>query len=88
MRFAWLKKNKEQPTGTAPRKNQRLMWIKSVYNIIFWIFLLPFIFSSITYNLGFIAFSIVILVRLLLNLYTNNIYRPTVEQFERYPFRT
>jgi hypothetical protein len=43
--------------------------------------------TSIDYKTGFVAFTIVIFVRLVLNLYTNNVLDLTPEQFARYPFR-
>jgi hypothetical protein len=39
------------------------------------------------YGTGFIVFTVIILIRLGLNLYTNNILDLTPEQYESYPFR-
>lgn len=64
-----------------------LALIRIAYNTVFWIFLLPFFFTSVDYETGFVAFTIVIGVRLVLNLYTNNFLDLTPEQFEAYPFR-
>jgi len=61
--------------------------IRMAYNIAFWVFLPPLLTDKIAYSIGFIAFTIVILIRLLLNLYTNNFFKPTPEQYERFPFR-
>jgi hypothetical protein len=47
---------------------------------------IPF-FTAIDYSTGFVAFSVVVLVRFSLNLYTNNALNLTPEQFESYPFR-
>jgi len=63
-----------------------LALIRTAYNAVFWIFLIPF-FSRMEYKTGFITFSVVILVRLVLNLYTNNILKLTPEGYEKYPFR-
>ena len=63
-----------------------LALIRLAYNVAFWVFLLPF-FTTLSYSVGFVAFTVVILVRLVLNLYTNNILNLTPEQFEGYPFR-
>jgi len=41
----------------------------------------------IDYSTGFIAFTVVILVRLVLNVYTNNFLDLTPEGYDRYPFR-
>jgi hypothetical protein len=57
------------------------------YNLAFWIFLIPFLSKRIDYSFGFIAFAIVIAVRLVLNLYTNNLLKQMPEQYERFPFR-
>jgi hypothetical protein len=63
-----------------------LALIRTAYNAAFWIFLLPFL-TSMNYSTGFIAFSIIIFVRLAAILYTNNIGRLTAEQYEVFPFR-
>ena len=60
--------------------------IRLAYNAVFWIFLLPF-FTIIDYGTGFIAFTVIIAIRLVLNLYTNNMLDLTPEQYESYPFR-
>jgi hypothetical protein len=87
MRFAWLRENSVNGAFVKQASTHPLALIRTAYNLVFWIFLLPFLFSKIDYETGFIAFTIVILVRLVLNLYTNNIIDLTPEQFERYPFR-
>ena len=63
-----------------------LALIRMAYNAAFWIFLLPFL-TSMNYSTGFVAFAIIIFVRLAANLYTNNIGRLTPEQYEVFPFR-
>jgi len=60
--------------------------IRKIYNAVFWIFLLPF-FTIIDYSTGFIVFTVIIGIRLVLNLYTNNLLHLTPEQYESYPFR-
>jgi hypothetical protein len=40
----------------------------------------------VEYSTGFIVFTIVIFIRLLLNLYTNHALKQP-EQYERFPFR-
>ena len=57
-----------------------------VYNLAFWIFLVPF-FTIMDYSTGFIAYSVVIFLRLFANLVTNNFLNLTPEQHEKYPFR-
>jgi hypothetical protein len=86
MRFAWIREN-ETDTTAAQAQTSTFSFIRMIYNLAFWIFLPPFFSNRIDYSFGFIAFSIVILVRLSLNLYTNNLLKPTPEQYTRFPFR-
>jgi hypothetical protein len=84
MRFAWLQENSAD-TVSVKRSVPNLL-THLAYNAAFWVFLPPF-FTSMTYGTGFIAFTIVIVVRLVLNLYTNNVLNLTPEQFKNFPFR-
>jgi hypothetical protein len=86
MRFAWLQENSANYVSANQAFTHPLSLIRKVYNAVFWIFLLPF-FTTMQYSTGFIAFTVIIFVRLGLNLYTNNFLKLTPEQFERYPFR-
>ena len=86
MRFAWLKENSADYDPVKQGCSHPLSLIRKAYNAVFWIFLLPF-FTSMEYGTGFIVFTVVIFVRLLLNLYTNNILSLTPEQYESFPFR-
>jgi len=88
MRFAWLRKNKADNAPVKEAGTRPLALIRVVYNAVFWIFLVPFIIRTIDYSLGFIAFTIVILVRLVVNLYVNNIVEFTPEQYESFPLRS
>lgn len=85
MRFAWLRKHSAEYVAIKQAYTNPLVLIRFAYNVVFWIFLLPFV-TRIDYNTGFAAFTIVIFVRLALNLYANLILK-TPEQFERFPFR-
>jgi hypothetical protein len=87
MRFAWLRKNSDNYISVKQGCTHPLALIRLAYNAVFWVFLLPFV-TTIDYSTGFVAFTVVVLVRLALNLYTNNILKPTPEQFENLPFRT
>ena len=87
MRFAWLRENAVNYVSVKQEWTHPLALIRKAYNAVFWIFLLPFLISSIDYGTGFLTFTTVIFVRLALNLYTNNILELNPEQFERYPFR-
>ena len=86
MRFAWLKEKSGDDVLVRQAFLHPLALIRKAYNLVFWIFLLPF-FTTMEYGTGFTAFTVVIFVRLGLNLYTNNALKLTPEQFERYPFR-
>ena len=86
MRFAWLKENLENYSPVQQAFTHPLRLIRNAYNIVFWIFMLPF-FTMMEYSTGFIVFTVIIFVRLLANLYTNNVLDLTPEQYERFPFR-
>jgi hypothetical protein len=85
MRFAWLRENLADPESVKQAFIHPLSLIRKAYNTVFWIFLLPF-FTTMEYGTGFVALSIIIFVRLGLNLYTN-IFMHKPEQYERFPFR-
>lgn len=86
MRFAWLRENSENSVSVQQAFTHPLALIRKAYNLAFWAFLLPFL-TVIDYSTGFIIFSVVIGVRLVLNLVTNNALNLTPEQYESYPFR-
>ena len=87
MRFAWLQENSTDRELAKQSGAHPLALIRATYNIVFWVFLLPFLFAKIDYGSGFLWFSIVIFIRLVLNLITNNFLKLTPQQFEGYPFR-
>jgi len=86
MRFAWLKENSADYVAVKQAFTHPLNLIRFAYNTVFWIFVLPF-FTTMKYGTGFVAFTVIIFIRLVLNLYTNNILKPTPEQFDSFPFR-
>ncbi len=86
MRFAWLKEKSDHEALIKQGFMHPLSLIRKAYNAVFWIFLVPF-FTTIAYSTGFILFTIVIFIRLVLNLVTNNFLNLSTEQFESYPFR-
>jgi hypothetical protein len=86
MRFAWLREHSPDHVSVQQGFTHPLALIRKAYNAAFWIFLLPF-FSAMEYGTGFIAFSVIIFVRLALNLYTNNVLKLKLEQYESFPFR-
>jgi hypothetical protein len=86
MRFAWLRENSADYVSVKQGFTHPLALIRKAYNAAFWIFLLPF-FTIIDYSTGFLAFTVIIAIRLGLNLYTNNVLELTPEQYESFPFR-
>ena len=85
MRFAWLRENSADYVSVTQGFTHPLALIRKAYNAVFWIFLLPF-FTTMEYGTGFIAFTVVIFVRLGANLYVNlTKFKP--EQFDSFPFR-
>jgi hypothetical protein len=87
VRFAWLQENSTNRELVKQSSVHPMALIRAAYNIVFWVFLIPFLFSAIDYGSGFIWFSTVIFIRLVLNLITNNFLKLTPQQFEQYPFR-
>jgi hypothetical protein len=86
MRFAWLKDNLPDYVAVEQGFTHPLALIRKAYNAAFWIFLLPFL-TVIDYGTGFVAFAVIIAVRLAANLYTNNLLQPRPEAYERFPLR-
>ena len=86
MRFVWLRKNTENDQIVKQQFTDPLNLIRIAYNVVFWVFLLPF-FTSMAYGTGFILFTIIIFVRLGANLYANNAHNFTPQRYEHFPFR-
>jgi hypothetical protein len=86
MRFAWLRENTANDVWVRQAFMHPLALIRKAYNTVFWIFLLPF-FTTMEYSTGFLAFTVIIAIRLVLNLYTNNALKLTPAEYESYPFR-
>ena len=86
MRFAWLRENEGSTEVVVPEGSGSLKFIRTIYNIAFWAFLIPF-FTAIDYGTGFIVFTVIVLVRFGANLYINALnFNP--EQYTLFPFRT
>ena len=85
MRFAWLRKNSADYVSVEQGFTHPLSLVRKAYNVAFWIFLLPF-FTAMKYGTGFIVFTVIIVVRLGINLYTNHALQQP-EQYESFPFR-
>ena len=86
MRFAWLRENSANDVFVKQGFTHPLSLIRKAYNAVFWVFLLPF-FTIIDYSTGFIVFTVIIAIRLVLNLFTNNLLDLTPQQYENHPFR-
>jgi hypothetical protein len=86
VRFARLREKSANDVWVKQAFTHPLSLIRKAYNAVFWIFLVPFL-TTMEYGTGFIAFTIIIFVRLVLNLYTNNALDLTPQQYENYPFR-
>jgi hypothetical protein len=85
MRFAWLRKNSDGPEAVNQGCMHPLSLIRTAYNLVFWVFLLPF-FTAVAYGTGFVLFAAIIFIRLGLNLYTNHVLTQPA-QYEAFPFR-
>ncbi len=82
MRFAWQRK-KAGRVAVKQSTTNRLTQI--AYSTVYWIpIILPFT-PAMEYRTGFIAFAAIVLVRGVINLYTNNVLAP--EQAEYFPLR-
>jgi hypothetical protein len=84
MRFAWLRKNAADGEAVDQTTANRLTL--TAYNLVWWIPIVLPITKTIDYSTGFIAFTAITAIRLSANLYRNNVL--TLEQAERFPFRT
>ena len=87
MRFAWLREKAVDSNVSQPELAKSFSLIRMVYNLAFWLFLPPFLTDKVDYSFGFVAFTIVILIRLAFNLYTNNLLEQTPEHYDNFPFR-
>jgi hypothetical protein len=85
MRFAWLRENSANQEPVKQGCAHPLALVRAAYNLVFWVFLLPF-FTAMEYSTGFVLFTVIIFVRLGLNLYANHVLKQP-EQYERFPFR-
>jgi hypothetical protein len=86
MRFAWLREYTANYDSVQQAFMHPFALIRKAYNLAFWIFLLPFL-TIIDYSTGFLAFTVIIGMRLVLNLVTNNALDLSPEEYEGYPFR-
>ncbi len=86
MRFAWLREHTTEPANVQQAFFHPLAFVRRLYNLAFWVFLLPF-FTMIPDQTGFLLFTVIIGIRLVLNLYTNNALDMTPAEYEAYPFR-
>lgn len=87
MRFVWLRKNETNDQLVTQQFTDPLNLIRVAYNVVFWVFLLPF-FTTMAYGTGFVLFTVIIFVRLGANLYANNAHNFTPQQYQFFPFRS
>jgi hypothetical protein len=88
MRFAWQRKNSAGHVSSKLEFTDTLNRIVFLaFNAVFWLPILLTFFGAIDYGTGFILFTMIIFVRLVANLYINNVLELTPEQFENFPFR-
>jgi len=83
MRFAWLRKNSANYVSAKQGCTHQL--IRMAYNAAWWIPVLLTLTKTIGYRTGFVAFTVITVVRLAANLYLNNVLTP--EQVEGFPLR-
>lgn len=74
MRFAWLHKNSIIDNSREQSITDRMILI--VYNVVWWVPVVPPILGLMDYETGFWGFTLVTLVRLAFNLYRNNVLPP------------
>ena len=86
LRFAWLRQCKPDYVSVKQGFPHPYWLVRFAYNAVFWVFLLPF-FTSMGYGAGFVAFTVVLVLRFTANLATNNFLRLTPQQYEAFPFR-
>jgi hypothetical protein len=83
MRFAWLREKTADPTSAEQSGISRFILV--AYNVVWWVpIVLPFP-GVIDYGTGFIAFAAITFLRLVINLYRNNVL--TLDQAESFPLR-
>ena len=83
MRFAWLRDNSTHDVSVKPGFTNQLIFL--TYNIVFWIPVVLSLVKAIDYGTGLLAFTVIIVLRAIANLYRNNVLKP--EQAQNFPFR-
>ena len=84
MRFAWLRENSPDVDSIKPGSFNRLIYV--LYNAVYWApIILPFL-GIIDYQTGFYLLTVVLLIRLIANLYRNNAL--TLAQAEVFALRS
>jgi hypothetical protein len=85
MRFAWQRQNSTDYVLKIKKTSGLTGLIMPAYNIIWWIPIILTFTRIIDYRTGFTFFLIITIIRLLANLFRNNVL--TAEQAERFPLR-
>ena len=83
MRFAWQRKNSTNSVTVKKSLTNRIIYI--VFNVVWWVPVVPAFTGTIDYRTGFIGFAIISFARLAANLYRNNVLKG--EQAEFFPLR-
>ena len=83
MRFAWLRKNSDEPAPAQPGAVNRLVFI--TYNLVWWLPIVLGFTRVLDYTVAFITFFAITVLRAIANLVRNNLL--TLEQAELCPFR-
>jgi hypothetical protein len=84
MRFAWLQENSADAVS-KPKQTGLALIALLVHNLAYWFFLIPF-FTQMSYSMGFLVYSIILLTRFIANTYIN-LRGFTPAQYYAYPFR-
>ena len=84
MRFAWQRKNSADKASVKQSSTGRIIYIS--YNVVYWLPIVLTFTKVIDYRMGFITFSLILIIRAVANLYRNNV--PTAERGEFFALRS
>ena len=84
MRFAWQRKNSADKASVKQSSTGRIIYIS--YNVVYWLPIALTFTKVIDYRMGFITFSLILIIRAVANLYRNNV--PTAERGEFFALRS
>lgn len=81
-RFARLRETTPGSTSVAQRFPHPAAVSRFLYNLVFWVFLLPLV-MDIPYAVVFVTYAVVLAVRAAINLWQNNGMEQTPEAYDR-----